>query len=191
MTPDPISVNAAQQGAQVAGAGATPPPTETGNGRRFDEVLQKQALETERIDRALNMDMDQQLRSMPQDEKMKIEESMSADLAGKDHPERVQYFAERVERSRADFLHLERMSDKMPPSDPQSNRLADRLDEFRGEYNSLDGFLADLSSGKPFGQAELLAVQIRLHKVTQSVEVLSKMVEHSVSGMKQVFQTNV
>ena len=58
-------------------------------------------------------------------------------------------------------------------------------------YEELNGFMDAFASGRDFETHELMAMQIRSHQIMQSVEILSKTVEQTVSGMKTIFQTSV
>ena len=71
------------------------------------------------------------------------------------------------------------------------DKMVERLDEFGVEYGNLESQLDKLASGHQFSQQELISIQLQAHRIAQSTEILSKAVEHSVGGMKTIFQTSV
>jgi hypothetical protein len=47
------------------------------------------------------------------------------------------------------------------------------------------------TSGKTYGNQELLAIQASVYKFSQELELTSKVVEKATSGVKQTMQTQV
>lgn len=66
-----------------------------------------------------------------------------------------------------------------------------RMDSIDLESRDLNRYVQLYGSGHEFTQPELLALQIRMHELTRSIELLAKSVEHSVGGLKSLLQTNV
>jgi len=57
--------------------------------------------------------------------------------------------------------------------------------------SKLDEIIKMATSGKHFGQQELLAIQAGVYKYSQELELTSKVVEKATSGVKQTMQTQV
>lgn len=57
--------------------------------------------------------------------------------------------------------------------------------------NKLDDIIKMATSGKTYGNQELLAVQAAVYKFSQELELTSKVVEKATSGVKQTMQTQV
>lgn len=57
--------------------------------------------------------------------------------------------------------------------------------------NKLDQIIKMATSGKVYGNQELLAVQAAVYKFSQELELTSKVVEKATSGVKQTMQTQV
>ena len=55
----------------------------------------------------------------------------------------------------------------------------------------LDQIIKMATSGKTYGNQELLAVQAAVYKFSQELELTSKVVEKATSGVKQTMQTQV
>lgn len=66
-----------------------------------------------------------------------------------------------------------------------------RMDAIEVESRDLNRYVQLYEGGHEFSQTELLALQIRMHELTRSIELLAKSVEHSVGGLKSLLQTNV
>ena len=106
-----------------------------------------------------------------------------------DHAGKVDYFAERIEKTSTQLLKVRRDMARQPNRFERSAVQA--FDSCNAQYKELSTFLDEFASGRKFEQKELLAMQIRSHQIMQSVEILNKTVEQTVSGMKTIFQTNV
>ena len=57
--------------------------------------------------------------------------------------------------------------------------------------NKLDQIIKLATSGKTYGNQELLAIQASVYKFSQELEMTSKVVEKATSGVKQTMQTQV
>ena len=57
--------------------------------------------------------------------------------------------------------------------------------------NKLDDIIKMATSGKVYGQQDLLAIQASVHKFSQELELTSKVVEKATSGIKQTMSTQV
>jgi len=57
--------------------------------------------------------------------------------------------------------------------------------------NKLDQIIKMATSGKTYGNQELLAIQASVYKFSQELELTSKVVEKATSGVKQTMQTQV
>jgi hypothetical protein len=57
--------------------------------------------------------------------------------------------------------------------------------------NKLDQIIKMATSGKTYGNQELLAIQASVYKFSQELEMTSKVVEKATSGVKQTMQTQV
>jgi hypothetical protein len=57
--------------------------------------------------------------------------------------------------------------------------------------NKLDDIIKMATSGKTYGNQELLAIQAAVYKFSQELDLTSKVVEKATSGVKQTMQTQV
>jgi hypothetical protein len=57
--------------------------------------------------------------------------------------------------------------------------------------NKLDDIIKLATSGKSYGNQELLAIQAAVYKFSQELDLTSKVVEKATSGVKQTMQTQV
>ncbi len=57
--------------------------------------------------------------------------------------------------------------------------------------DKLDQIIKMATSGKQYGNQELLAIQASVYKFSQELELTSKVVEKATSGVKQTMQTQV
>ncbi|MBI2894111.1 MAG: type III secretion apparatus protein [Deltaproteobacteria bacterium] len=60
----------------------------------------------------------------------------------------------------------------------------------RGE-RYVDRMIAQASSGRDFSVTELIGIQARVYRYTQELELFSKMVDKTCSGVRQTLQTQV
>ncbi|MBK8229748.1 MAG: hypothetical protein IT349_19715 [Candidatus Eisenbacteria bacterium] len=202
---DPIAGGAIQKSAQIAremeqNLDAAKP----GGPSKFDAVMDQMANKSVEgagsvnpaqndgaaMKNALEQPLQRQIDQIPATERTRLRVDMEQNLQGKDQSDQVRYFAERIENTRGG---MDRLEERAAGADLGAfqNKMVDRLEDLRVNQGQLDRFLADFSGGKSFSQEELLAVQIKCHQMAQSVELLSKTVEHGVGGMKTIFQTNV
>ncbi len=123
-------------------------------------------------------------------EKIRMERELETKVMRMDRASQVEFFAQPLDASYKTYSDI-RSKLGHEPSSLMQQRVVERLDKIGQEYSELTGFLDQLASGESFSQKELLAVQIRSHQIIQSVEILSKSVEQSASGMKTIIQTNV
>ena len=65
------------------------------------------------------------------------------------------------------------------------------LNQVADGQNKLDEIIKMATSGKQFGNQQLLAVQAAVYKFSQELEMTSKVVEKATSGVKQTMQTQV
>jgi len=65
------------------------------------------------------------------------------------------------------------------------------LNQVVSGQNKLDEIIKMATSGKVYGNQELLAVQAAVYKFSQELELTSKVVEKATSGVKQTMQTQV
>jgi hypothetical protein len=56
---------------------------------------------------------------------------------------------------------------------------------------SLDALIRDAASGRRFTNAELLALQAQLHEYTLELELVSKILQQAVQGLREVLRTPV
>lgn len=65
------------------------------------------------------------------------------------------------------------------------------LNQVVSGQNKLDQIIKMATSGKTYGNQELLAIQASVYKFSQELELTSKVVEKATSGVKQTMQTQV
>lgn len=166
-------------------------------GENFDAVMDKVAQPPDSVQAseeaqraALKTDFQTQVDQMPAEERAKVETEFQTKVAKLEQPEQARFYAQKLDESNRGLVKLERACHEMKPS-PFKMDVVGRLDDLRANYGDLDKFMNEFANGKSFSQSELLAMQIRTHQMAQSVELLSKTVEHTVGGMKTIFQTNV
>lgn len=138
----------------------------------------------------LEEDLATRIGKMPPEERAQHQQRYEIEIAPLKRSEQVEHHAVRIEQCDRSRVALERNAKDLPES-PWKEKLIDRLEDFQTHQTELDQFMQDFARGKEFSQQELLAMQIQTHQMSQSVELLSKTVEHTVSGMKTIFQTNV
>ena len=56
---------------------------------------------------------------------------------------------------------------------------------------ALDRVIAQAASGKDFSTPELIAIQARVYRYSQELELVSKLVDKACAGVKQTLQTQV
>ncbi len=161
---------------------------------KFDEVMKSKELspaeEIEETKKILQTDLQTQVNQVSEAEKANLQQEFDNKIAKLEKPEQIRYFAVHIRESKEVFL---RMKSKSPQVDAGmwKDKMVERLDDFGVEYGKMESMLEKMSSGHQFSQQELMSLQVRAHQISQSVEMLSKVVEHSVGGMKTIFQTSV
>ncbi len=73
----------------------------------------------------------------------------------------------------------------------QESGLKSLLGQVVEGQNKLDQIIKMATSGKTYGNQELLAIQASVYKFSQELELTSKVVEKATSGVKQTMQTQV
>jgi len=150
----------------------------------FDQVLEQDAEELKSGNASPDPDAD-----ITPEERAELAEELETRVLTLDHAGQVDYFAERIEGTNAELLKLRRDMAKQPNRFERTAVQA--FDSCNTRYAELSSFMDEFASGRSFERHELLTMQIRSHQIMQSVEILSKTVEQTVSGMKTIFQTNV
>lgn len=164
-------------------SGSFPQPGSGGGmGTKFEATLQNQ---TQTQPAAA-----QPVPPVSHDEIVRMERELQTRVMKMDRASQVQYFSEPLEVSYASYADIREQLGHEPTTLAQQHMI-ETLDRLGSDYEELSGFLQEFASGKDFTQQELLAVQIRSHQILQSVEILSKSVEQTTSGMKTIIQTNV
>jgi hypothetical protein len=74
---------------------------------------------------------------------------------------------------------------------PKESGLKSLLNQVVQGQNKLDDIIKMATSGKTYGNQELLAIQASVYKFSQELELTSKVVEKATSGVKQTMQTQV
>jgi hypothetical protein len=165
-------------------SGSFPQPgSGNGLGKKFEETLQAQP-------GASVAPQGSPPPPVSHDEIVRMERELQTRVLKMDRTEQVHYFSEPLDVSYAAYADIREQLGHEPTS-PAQQRMLETLDRLGTDYEELSGFLQEFASGKDFTQQELLAVQIRSHQILQNVEILSKSVEQTTSGMKTIFQTNV
>ena len=192
---DPISGNIAKQVGQVGQAGgelqqAQEQLKQAQNQAKFEAEMQNQAAQDMQVKEVLETSLDQRVDKMPHAEKVRLERELETRVMKMDRADQHQFFAERVHESEKAYFKLQENATQVPDG-PMKSKMMENLDNYSEEYQKLNSFLDQMAGGHSFSQKELLAFQLRSHQIVQNVEILSKTVEQSVSGMKTIFQTNV
>jgi hypothetical protein len=76
-------------------------------------------------------------------------------------------------------------------SETRESGLKSLLNQVVDGQNKLDQIIKMATSGKTYGNQELLAIQASVYKFSQELELTSKVVEKATSGVKQTMQTQV
>lgn len=74
---------------------------------------------------------------------------------------------------------------------PQSAQTVHVLDSVSQAQQRMDAVLKLAESGRNFTGAELLALQTRVYRANQELDLAGKVVEKATGGVKQVLQTQV
>lgn len=78
-----------------------------------------------------------------------------------------------------------------PKAETKESGLKAILNQVVDGQNKLDQVIKMATSGKTYGNQELLAIQAAVYKFSQELELTSKVVEKATSGVKQTMQTQV
>lgn len=78
-----------------------------------------------------------------------------------------------------------------PKAEVKESGLKAILNQVVDGQNKLDQVIKMATSGKTYGNQELLAIQAAVYKFSQELELTSKVVEKATSGVKQTMQTQV
>jgi hypothetical protein len=78
-----------------------------------------------------------------------------------------------------------------PKAEARESGLKSILNQVVDGQNKLDQVIKMATSGKQYGNQELLAIQAAVYKFSQELELTSKVVEKATSGVKQTMQTQV
>jgi hypothetical protein len=78
-----------------------------------------------------------------------------------------------------------------PKAETKESGLKSILNQVVDGQNKLDQVIKMATSGKTYGNQELLAIQAAVYKFSQELELTSKVVEKATSGVKQTMQTQV
>jgi len=85
-------------------------------------------------------------------------------------------------------LDVKRVEGAQKTSESGLKALLGQVVEGQGK---LDQIIKMATSGKTYGNQELLAIQASVYKFSQELELTSKVVEKATSGVKQTMQTQV
>ncbi len=72
-----------------------------------------------------------------------------------------------------------------------STSLEQTIERLRNGQSRLDNLLERLQDGHPVGEPEMILIQGMLLATSRDIELISKMVEQLVSGIKTTMQTQV
>lgn len=77
----------------------------------------------------------------------------------------------------------------------QGRSFREALDELTQSISSgeraVDRVIAQAAAGRDFSAPELIAIQARVYRYTQELELVSKLVDKACAGVKQTLQTQV
>ncbi len=80
---------------------------------------------------------------------------------------------------------------RAPPRLDLGASLTEMIGKIRRDEQRLDGYLHRARAGADFSLSELVAMQAVVHRYTQRVELLSKLVDRVTGAIKQTLQTPV
>ena len=70
-------------------------------------------------------------------------------------------------------------------------RLRDLARSISSGERAVDRVIAQAAVGRDFSAPELIAIQARVYRYTQELELVSKLVDKACAGVKQTLQTQV
>lgn len=92
-------------------------------------------------------------------------------------------------RSFADALHATERPLGEPAPIPE--RLRELAHSISSGERAVDRVIAQATAGRDFSVPELIAIQARVYRYTQELELVSKLVDKACAGVKQTLQTQV
>jgi len=188
---DPIAGQAIHQGtAAVQDSVAREGANQTTGQRSFASVHQENLDAAGDVKTTLLSSHEARVESISATERAEIQREFEVRVEPMEPEQKSTYYARRIQESRDAIDGLESLATGIQDG-PWRGKMMERLEDYNAEYGRLEVFLKDFNAGQQFSQQELLAIQIRMHQITESVELLSKAVEQSVAGMKTLFQTHV
>jgi hypothetical protein len=78
-----------------------------------------------------------------------------------------------------------------PPPPPASTMVRGALERAIAAERNLDALLAAAARGKTFSPGQLLALQATVFRYSQTIEIVSRVADRLVGGVKQVMGTQV
>jgi hypothetical protein len=78
-----------------------------------------------------------------------------------------------------------------PTVSPGQETVKKILNQAVNTENNMDQRLREITSGKIFSPSELIALQAEVFRYSQSVEVVSRVTDKVVGGLKQILSTQV
>ena len=75
------------------------------------------------------------------------------------------------------------------PKSPALDAVRNRLNSVEAQYQQSEKLLNGLSGND--NPRDMLAIQMQMYKMTQNIEIMTKVVEQTTSGIKSVLQTQV
>jgi hypothetical protein len=76
------------------------------------------------------------------------------------------------------------------PKSPALDAVRNRLNSVEAQYQESEKLLNGLN-GSNTSPRDMLAIQMQMYKMTQNIEIMTKVVEQTTSGVKSVLQTQV
>ncbi|MCL2012573.1 MAG: ATP-dependent helicase HrpB [Cystobacterineae bacterium] len=110
---------------------------------------------------------------------------------------------EKTDRSRMNKIRTQALSETskprkaesatqtQQPSSKSTRSLANLMDGVEKGQASLDKLIGSALQGKKFSNAELLSLQASMYKYSQEMDLTSKIVEKTTSGLKDTLKTQV
>ena len=82
-----------------------------------------------------------------------------------------------------------------PPRESFDDVLARQFERFTSEIEvrevSLDAVVKQLTTGRQYSMQELLVLQVKVHQYSFELDLLSKIVQQAVQGLREVLRTQV
>lgn len=113
-------------------------------------------------------------------------------VQGVNDPTRAQSVLKTAQANATQKVDTNNMDIKASTGDSTTRTgLKKMLNQMVDGQNKLDDIIKMATSGKKYGQQELLAIQASVYKFSQELDLTSKVVEKATSGIKQTMQTQV